>query len=233
MSFAGASFQAGAWLALRRIGRRNALGIATASVAFTAIASHAERHALAADAATRALQGPGFGLAIPFASFAVVACALDRDRLGSAMRPAAAIGANRRLAALGAITGSAFFAAALGAMIAFVTAQAAHGPPTALSIADSLTSSWIGALAACSYAFLFGAASTFGAHGGGRGVALLADLMIGPLASPIAPLFVRSHALNLLGAADAVPGWSQTSSSLGLVALSAVFALLTLRRVPP
>jgi len=233
MSLAGPSFQAGAWLALRRIGRRNAVGIAAASVAFTSIASYAERREIAADAATRALQGPGFGLAIPLASFAVVACALGRDRLDLAMRPVALIGANRRAAALGAITGSAVIAAALGAMIAFVTAQAAHGPPTTASIADAFTCAWIGALAAWTYAFLFGAASTFGARGGGRVVALLAELLIGPLASPLAPLFVRSQALNLLGAADAVPGWSQVASSLGLVGLAAVFALLTFRRVPP
>lgn len=232
MSAASASFQAGTWLVLRRVGRRHAMGITAAAVAFAAIASYAERKAVVSDAASRALQGPGFGLALPIAAFAVLSCSLGRGRLEAGVSPAAALGAHRRLAALGALVGAAVVAAAIGALIACVTALAGHGPPSAASISDALTSSWIGALTAACYAFYFGAGASFGAQGGGRVIALGLDLFIGPLATPVAVLFPRAHALNLLGRPEAVPGWSQAASTIGLVSLACFFALMAVRRTP-
>jgi len=177
MSAASASFQAGTWLVLRRVGRRHAMGITAAAVAFAAIASYAERKAVVSDAASRALQGPGFGLALPIAAFAVLSCSLGRGRLEAGVSPAAALGAHRRLAALGALVGAAVVAAAIGALIACVTALAGHGPPSAASVSDALTSSWIGALTAACYTFYFGAGASFGAQGGGRVIALGLDLV--------------------------------------------------------
>jgi hypothetical protein len=220
-------------IVLRRIRGRAALAIAATAVAFTTIASFAERKAAVGDAASRALQGPAFGLAIPLATLALVTAALSGGRLDDAMNPAALLGANRRSAAIGAVAAVGTVAGVLGLLTASTAALAANGPPTTASLTDAMTAGWIGGLTAVTYTFLFMAASGFGVRGGVRTAALLADLMIGPVASPIAILLPRAHGLNLLGAAHAANGLGQPSSTAALVALCLLFGLILLARVRP
>lgn len=228
-----ASAYAGAMIALRRIRGRSALAIAAATVAFSTIASFAERKAAVADAASRALQGPAFGLAIPIGTLALVSTALARGRVDDAMQPAAMLGASRRVAALGAVAAVAIVAAMLGLLTGAASALAAHGPPTAASLTDAVAAGWIGALAGVTYTVLFMAASGFGVRGGWRVPALLVDLVFGPIMSPMAVLLPRAHALNLLGASDVAAGFGQPASSAALAVLALLFAGILTARVRP
>jgi hypothetical protein len=222
---------AGAMTALRPIRGRAALVITVCTVGFTTIASYAERRVAVADAASRALQGPTFGIAIPFAALALVSAALTHRRLDDAMTPAALLGADRRVAALGAALALIVVAAALGIGAASCSALVAHGPASAGSVRDALTAGWVGGLTAATYTAVLLAASGFGARGGWRLGALAVDLIIGPMATPVAALVPRSHALNLLGALDVAPGFSQPASSLAMLAVIAVSGAVMLSRV--
>jgi hypothetical protein len=220
-------------VALRAVRGRTALSITAAAVTFGMLAAFAERKVAAGDAASRALQGPVFGLALPIAVLALVSAAMERRRVDDVMNAAGLFGASRRLAALGAAAGLALVAAMLGLMTAAASTLVAYGPPSAVSVTDAVTAGWIGALVAATYAALFMAASTFGARGGGRLVVLVADLLLGPLSSKAAALMPRAHGLNLLGAADVAPGFSQRASFGVLVLLMVLFGLVLARRVRP
>jgi hypothetical protein len=228
-----ASMYAGAMIALRRLRGRAALAIAASAVAFATIAAVAERRVLPPDAASRALQGPVFGLAIPLAVLALVTTALGRARVDDAMNPAALLGASRRMAAVGALVGVSIVAAVLGLMTAGCGALAAHGPTSPAAWSDALTAGWIGASAGVVYTIVFLAASSFGSRGGLRAVVLVVDLVLGPIASPVATLLPRAHELNLLGASGVAPGFSQPASCVALVALSLISGAILLRRVRP
>lgn len=227
------SMRAGAWLVLRALRGRSAWLIAAAAVAFATIASVAERKVALGDAASRALQGPAFGLAIPIAVFALTSTALQRGRLDEAMGSLVLIGAGRRAAAIGAAAALSVAAALLGLVTASASALAAHGLFTGASIADAATAGWIGALVSIAYALLFAAASNFGARGGGRFAVLAIDLVIGPMSTRVASVLPRAHALNLLGAPDVAPGFSQRASFAALFMLMALFVLVLARRVRP
>jgi len=231
MNRAQAAAFAGAMSALRPIRGRAVLAITSSTVVFTAIASYAERKAAIGDAASRALQGPTFGLAIPVAVLALVSAALTRKRLDDAMTPAALLGADRRLSALGAAAALSGVAAVLGLVAASTGALVAHGPPGIESVVDAMTAGWIGALTAVAYSCFFLAASGFGAQGGWRLAALIADLSLGPIASPVAAWAPRAHALNLLGTPDVAPGFSQPASTAAMLAIIVLSGVIMLWRV--
>ena len=228
MSVAGPSFQAGAWLALRRIGRRKChrdrRGVRGVRLDCVACRTTRDPPRMRPRARCKGLPSDS-----PFRSpsLAVVACALGRERLDAAMQPTALIGANRR-----------------GRRPRRHLWERGHrgrtrcddrlrdgssGARTAVGALDRPTRSRHRGLVRsrpCCYAFLFGAASTFGARGGGRVVALLADLLIGPAREPSCAAISCGLTRSICwGAADAVPGWSQTNSALGLVVLASLFAI--------
>jgi len=221
----------GARVALRRLGGRSTLFITLGAVAFCTLAAWAERHANATTAASNALRGPGFGLAIPLAVLSLVSVALARTRLGEAVEGVAVLGGNRRAAAVGALAGTSMIAALLGAVTAATTALIAYGHVDGATISDALTAGWIGGLTGAVYAFYFGAFSSVGKRGGGRTVGLLADLILGPLTGTAAVVFPRAHALNLLGAEPVLqlPQAASTAILAGLLGLFAVVAALRTR----
>ncbi|MFW5738821.1 MAG: hypothetical protein ACOC1F_00500 [Myxococcota bacterium] len=222
----------GARLALRRLGGRSTLLITLGAVVFATLAGWAERHANALTAAELALRGPAFGLAIPLASLAFVTVALARTRLDEAVGSVALIGGNRRAAAFGALGGTAVITAFVGLVTAALTTIVAYGDVTGAAVGDAWTAAWIGGLTGGVYAFYFGLSSGFGKRGGGRIVALLADLILGPLVGTAAVLFPRAHALNLLGA-DPVLALPQAASFAILVGMAGVFALSAALRTRP
>ncbi len=212
----------GARLAWRRLSGRSTLLITIGAVAFATLAAWGERQVDAIQAADFALQGAGFGLAIPFAALSLVTVALSRARLQEAVGTLALLGASRRAAAIGALAGTAIVTAAVGLLVAATTAFIAHGQVTGDTISDAWTAAWIGGLSGAAYATYFGAASSFGKHGGGRIIALILDLVLGPLAGTAAVVFPRAHALNLLGASP-VLDLPQPASTGILLAMLAVF----------
>ena len=188
--------------------------IAFATVVFATLASFAERRLEPVGAATRALQGPLFGLAIPLAMLSLVSLAFAHGRVDISMQPVAVLGASRRSALLGALPGIAIVGAFLAWISAGLGTMTAHGFRTPGAPGDAWTTAYVAALTALAYVAYFTAASTFGAKGGGRLIALVADLLLGSVAGYAAIPFPRAHALNLL-----VAKLAPLQGKLGLVAI--------------
>ena len=222
----------GARVALSRMRGRAALLIAAGAVGFATLAAFAERKGSVGQAASRALQGPGFGLAIPIATLALVALGLAGTRLDASVDSIAAMGGNRRAAAVGSLLGTALVASVLGLLTAATMTVVAHGSADPSSMGDALTSGWVGALTAFAYVFLYGAGSSFGKRGGGRLVVFVADLFIGPMVGTTAALFPRAHALNLLGSTP-VLDLPQRGSAMALAGLAILFATVCALRTRP
>ena len=223
MSASLSALTLGGRMALRRLGGRSTLLVATGAGAFCTLAAWAERHADPAAAASFALRGPAFGLAIPLATYALVSLALGRARPEDAVGGAGVLGANRRTAAMGALIATSVVSAFVGLLTAATTVLIAYARVDAGTLMDTCTSAWIGGLTGWAYAFFFGAASTVGRRGGGRFFALLADWLLGPMVGVGAVLFPRAHALNLLGA-EPVLGLPQMASAGVLVGLAVAAA---------
>jgi hypothetical protein len=221
----------GARVALRRLGGRSTLFITLGAVSFCTLAAWAERHANATTAASNALRGAGFGLAIPLAVLSLVTVALARTRLEEAVDGVAILGGNRRAAVVGALAATSLIAALLGTVIATTTAMIAHNQIHGAMLSDAWTAAWIGGLTGAVYAFYFGAFSSVGKRGGGRIVGLLGDLILGPLTGTAAVLFPRAHALNLLGAAPVLelPQLASTAILAGMLGVFASVAMLRTR----
>ena len=220
----------GAQMALHRLSGRSTLLTTAGAVIFATLAAWAERHADAVTAPDYALRGAAFGLAIPLATLAIVTVALSRNRLEHALGAIATLGGNRR----GCCPRHAcrHQPRHLPARTRHCChhddrrpwqpqrhhrERHAHGRPgLARSLAPPM---------AASTASL----SSYGKRGGGRIVALLADLILGPLAGTAAVVFPRAHALNLLGATPVLE-LPQIASTAVLLAMAAVFATLAALR---
>ena len=219
----------GAQMALHRLSGRSTLLTTAGAVIFATLAAWAERHADAVTAPDYALRGAAFGLAIPLATLAIVTVALSRNRLEHALGAIATLGGNRRAAALGTLAATSLVTSLLGLATAATTTIVAHGSLSATTASDTLTAAWIGAVAGATYGCFYGFASSYGKRGGGRIVALLADLILGPLAGTAAVVFPRAHALNLLGATPVLE-LPQMASTAVLLAMAALFATLAALR---
>lgn len=223
--------QLGAALVRHRLWGRGGVWIGCASVAFALLASYAERREGSAQAATRALHGPVFGLVIPFAMLAIVAHALSRRPIHETIDPAALLGAGRRGALVGMLLCLSAWGVAVGLLVAAGATLVGHGAFTRASVLDGLTAAWIGALVSVVYVALFVAASTFGRGGGMRSVVLVVDLVLGVTGSTASWFSPRAHGLNMLGVSGGPPGGSQPASCAALVLLALLFGLIALRRV--
>ncbi len=226
MSPSSTSLWMGANLALRRLRGRPLLVVTLSTVVFATLASFAERRVGGLDAATRALQGPVFGLAIPLSMMSLVSLAFGGTRVESGLASLALLGANRRAAIWGALPGVAIVGAFLASVTAGLGAMAAHGFRTPGAASDAWTTAQIAALAGAAYVGYFGASSTLGAKGRGRLIAFAADLLFGSMAGMASLPFPRAHALNLLGA-EPVVHMPQSVSAVVLGALALGYAALT------
>ena len=216
----------GARDARARTATRPAIVVVLASVALAVVAGMLERRAAGAGAVDRALRAV-FNLVVPLSSFALFALATGRRRLDQTVWSVARFGADRRGVALGAIASAWVASALVAALAAVVAVVSAHGGASAPLAFDALTSAWIAALTACSYVSWFAVGATFFRFGGGRGVILVIDFILGDV-GVLASLMPRGLAQNLLGLA--VSGLSQRSASATLVATAIVGALVAALR---
>lgn len=177
-----------------------------------------------------ALIGTVGGLAIPLAAFTLVTATMSGTSLAKCLEPWVRLGASRKHALrtlfLLPVTASAALGAVLGASVVAITRTPAS-PPW-----DAATTAWIAALAGAAYAAVFVAGSSFGKNGGGRGVALAIDFILGASSGLGGLLTVRGHLRNLLGGAAPLE-IGQRASSLWLLAFAAVAFALTLSRSRP
>jgi hypothetical protein len=203
------------------------------ALGFVLLIAYAERRAGLFGAASRALADRVFGALLPIFLLAGSTRILSPVRLDRASSAAARFGASRRAAALGMVLASMLSLAVFAALAAAGAAWIAHDPTAPPRVVDGATSGWIGALTAVAYAALFAFGATFGARGGGRFAALVADLALGSsVAAAPAILAPSTHAQNLLGGAAPL-GLAQSSSALCLFALAVGFTGLAIYRCPP
>lgn len=219
----------GASLALRRLRGRGLLVVTLSTVVFATMASFAERRIGGSDAASRALLGPVFGLAIPLAMVSLVSLGLGRTSVDAASEPLAQLGASRRATTWGALAGIVLIGAFLSSVTGVLGTLFAHGVRSPGALSDALTVGWIGGLAGVAYVAWFAAASTFGARGGGRLVAFVVDLLLGSMSGFGALPFPRAHAMSLLGG-EPVAHLPQAASAGALAGLALIYALITLVR---
>jgi hypothetical protein len=203
------------------------LALALATVALLAFL---ERRTGARVAADRALVGPALGIVLPLLAHGAVARALGAARLDTALESIGRFGGSRRAGALGVAVATAAVLAACGAVISGLAVLVVRAPADPRLVRDMLTSGWVGALAGASYAGWFCLASTLGKRGGGRGVALVLDFVLGAGAGAAALLWPRGHIRNLLGA-EPVMGMPQWSATAVLSTLAVVYVGLCLSRV--
>lgn len=222
-------FTLGCAMAADRLrGRFGAVALSTVA-AFVLAVALLERQAVPHGAATRTLLGAVFGLAMPLFVYAATSRVCGGRRLDTALYALARHGADRRACALGAVATLAAGAALAFAALAALSVVAARGTSDPALVRDALTSAWIAALGAASYASWFALGSTAGQAGGGRFAALLADWLLGTATTALAFPWPRGHLRNLLGA-EPVLRMSQSQASLTLCFLASGYLLLALLR---
>lgn len=205
--------------AKRRLLTRSIALTSGLALALTMVGALIERGVEATGAADRALVGC-MGLVVPLATFAVVAIATGRQRLGEAAWPLARFGLSRRAVTLGMCAAIALAAAVLAALCAALTVFVASGP----ALEDAGISAWIGALGALAYAGWFSLGATFLRRGLGRFVPLVLDFVVGGSQTFAGALFPRGHLTHLIGGPPPIE-LAPSSSSLCLLAMAIALAL--------
>lgn len=174
-----------------------------------------------------ALIGTVGALAIPLAAFTLVTATMSGSSLAKCLEPWVRLGASRKHALrtlfLIPVTASAVLGALLGTAVVIIT-RSPTSPPW-----DAATTAWIAALAGAAYAAVFVAGSSFGKNGGGRGVALALDFILGASSGLGGVVTVRGHLRNLLGGAAPLE-MGQRASSVWLVGFAIVAFALVLSR---
>jgi hypothetical protein len=205
-----------------RGGRPAVVGLALLVVTVWA-AVHLHRSA-PLDAADVAL-GSLLGWCVPLIAYAAVSRACLRGRLDLAVSQLARHGVSRRGAAVGLLCAVMVPVASLSAGLSGTAALLAHGALTSFTLADAVTSAWIGALAGAAYVAWFGVGSLWGKKGGGRSLALLVDAVLGSTASLVALPWPRAHVRALLGGelAHGLPEWKSTCALYVLTGAYLVF----------
>ncbi len=178
-----------------------------------------------ADGPVLGVLGP---LVVPLVSFGVVSACLFGEGLGRTVAPFVALGASRlrALCILFVVTaGASALACALAAAATVGLARASSDPAGDLGITAA-----VAALAGAAYAATFLGASAFGKRGGGRGVLLAIDFVIGGAGGLGGAVTVRGHLQNLFGgeAPLALPQGQSSLALLGLIALGCGVALARL-----
>ena len=207
----------GAWIAA---GAWGALACVVSAIARVQGSVHGADHALV----------DVFGaLVLPLLTYAVVRAALGAGSLRTSTAPVVAFGADPARAAAAAITVAAVTCAAAGALVAAAVAFVAHGVSDPPPLRDAATSAYAGGLGGLAYAAWFSLGATFGRRGGGRGVLLVVDWVLGATGGAGALVTPRGHLRNLLGGAPPMD-LSERASAIALLALTLLYALIAIRR---
>lgn len=223
------AWAAGVRLGTRRLVDRSVLWAVLAAVGVVAVAARLERREVLSRATDMSLLGAAFGVAAPLLGYFLVLRIFGSGRAQNAFESMARHGMDRRFGVLGLLTlggGT----AALGTVLIAITAvlAAAGGAPSAREL---WTCGWIGALGGVAYFGLFAAGATFGKRGGGSGLTLALDWILGMSTTVIAVPWPRAHLRNLLGAAP-VADMSQWQASVALLVIVLVGAGVALLRTP-
>ena len=197
------------------------LGWTTLAVGATIITRHGG--GASADRAILGVFGP---FVLPLLAYGIVAATFNGQRVGTAGGPLRAYGASgSQVAMISAVVAMAA-TALLGALLAPSLVLLGHGPFDPPLAHDALTSAWIGALAGAAYASFFSLGACFGAKGGGRGVFLFVNWVLGAGKGASALLVPYGHVRSLLGG-DPVLTLSQRGSTLGLAVVAVAALALT------
>lgn len=176
--------------------------------------------------ADRAILGVFGPFVLPLLAYGIVAATFNGQRVGTAGAPLRAYGAaGGRVAMISALVAMAA-TALLGAILApslILLGHSAFDPPLAQ---DALTSAWIGALAGATYASFFTLGACFGKNGGGRGVFLFVNWVLGAGKGASALFVPYGHVRSLLGG-DPVLSLSQRGSAIGLAVVAVVALAFT------
>jgi hypothetical protein len=193
-----------------------------------ALAASARAHGLA-HGADRVLLDACGAVVLPLLAFGLVGTAVGSRSFPASHAPLTAIGASPILAAGATLAVALATCAAVGAVLACLVAIVAHGSGDPPALGDAFASAYAGALGGAAYASLFALGSCFGKKGGGRGLFLLADWVVGASGGPLSALTPRAHLRNLLGGAGPM-NLSGAASAAVLVALTALYVAATLGR---
>ena len=202
------------------------------ALAFAVLIALLERGGGRAGAADRAL-ATCFRLLVPLSVAALTTLALGPRNLRDATWPVARFGHSKSAVALGQLG----LATALGAVTTLavvliavlVTHATAGASASSLSLGhDLFTSGWIAVLVGASYAAWLTAGATFGKRGGGRGVVLILDFVVGDAGS-FGGIMPRGVAYNLIGHDAAMDLGQRAASAIGLAAVVLLWALVALR----
>jgi hypothetical protein len=168
-------------------------------------------------------------LAVPLVAYLLVGAAVASRSLRSSTSSVVAFGAAPLRAALATLAVAVVLAAAASAILGAAVALVAHGSSDPPPVRDAFVSAYAGALGGAAYAAWFGLGSSFGKRGGGRSLFLALDWVLGASTGAGALLTPRGHLRNLLGGSPPME-LSQRGSSVALLVLTALFALLAMRR---
>ena len=201
---ASASIRAGVSSAFVRLRGRATVGVLASALVAVLVIALIERRESVAGASDRALAAV-FRFVLPLAALSLSQIPIGAKNLKEAIWPAARFGLHRGWVAAGFVLAGAVVAAASAALLGVVAVAAARaGAPARAGemslAADLLTTGWIAPLVAVAYAAWFGLGATFGRAGGGRGVVLLADFIVGSVGF-FGVLLPKGSAYNLIGLA--------------------------------
>jgi hypothetical protein len=221
---------AGARLGASRLATARGVAALLVTLALVLLGALLERRVSALLAPDRALGGIVFGVAVPLLGWAMLGSATAGRRLDESVRELSRHGANRRWAAGGLVVVAGATLALAAALCASVGVLATRLPGDPQLGRDLLLSSRVGLLAGMSYAAWLALGSTLGGRGGGRGLLLAADWLLGAGTGLLALPLPRGHVRNLLGAPPVLE-MSQPAASLALGLLVAIYAGLTFARI--
>lgn len=183
--------------------------------------------------ADHVLRGGFSRFMFPLLTYAIVGAIVGGAGMRKSIRGIVGLGAKPRSAAVATALVAAAACAIVGGVLFAAVCLAAHGPADPPLGRDLFASTWIGALGGAAYGSFFAAGSSFGRGGGGRGVFLAADFIVGGAAGAGAMLTPRGHLLSLLGGPPCADV-SQRASSVMLVgiALASLAIVAALSRRP-
>ena len=190
------------------------------------VAGYVKRHG-GSHGVDEVLPGVFGSYALPLIVFSLVGGALAATSLRSAVRPAVALGATGSTTAIATVLVVALVSAAVcaGLGAGLVPLSGAPYPFKA----DAITSAWISALGAATYAAFFVFGASFGKNGGGRTLFFLLDWLFGSTGGLFEVATPSAHLRNLLGGAP-IRHVSQTASAITLGVFAVLCLLLSARR---
>lgn len=189
------------------------------AIAVSTLVGWAERHGDSVSSATHALTGAWIDVLVPLSVLGLVSALVGPGRLADVVRCYARIGSSPIAAAIAMAGVGAAMAGGTFAVSGAIVAALAHGPHDPPVALDALRSGGIAGATGAAYAVMFTAGASFGRRGGGRGVVLIVDWILGSSFGAGAAFSPKASAAALFGTVE-VPAWPLPLSWLWLGLLS-------------